>query len=75
MYNLYNSLSNVGQLAIGAITIGIIVDLLGDFRLGWQIGILFLILALIPGLALAKWREERGPPSEDDKPIIIDGEL
>jgi MFS family permease len=75
MYNLYNSLSNVGQIAIGAIAIGLLVEMLGDFRLGWQIGILFLFLALIPGLALTRWREARGPVGEGETSVIIDGEL
>lgn len=74
MYNLYNSLSNIGQLAIGAIAIGLLVDVLGDFRLGWQIGIFFLILALIPGFALAKWGPTEGR-AEDGQIVIIDGEL
>lgn len=73
MYNLYNSLSNLGQTAIGAILIAALVDALGDFRLGWQLAVVFLVLAIFPGFFLAKWRELRTSSNEQDI-VLIDGE-
>jgi hypothetical protein len=34
VYNLYNSLSNVGQIAIGSIAIAAFVTIVGDYRFG-----------------------------------------
>ncbi len=73
MYNLYNSLSNLGQTAIGALMIAVLVEALSDFRLGWQLAVVFLVVALIPGYLLARWHEERGPSSEEEI-TVIDGE-
>ena len=73
MYNLYNSLSNLGQTAIGALMIAALVEALSDFRLGWQLAVVFLVVALLPGYLLARWREERGPSSEEEL-TVIDGE-
>jgi MFS family permease len=52
MYNLYNSLSNIGQLAIGAIVIAFFVEIFSSYQIGWQLGWVFLLLALIPGYLL-----------------------
>jgi len=57
MYNLYNSLSNIGQIAIGAILIALLVVFVGDYRIGWQIACIFLFLALIPAYFLI-WRRK-----------------
>lgn len=45
-FNLYNSLSNIGQIAVGAVLIAILADSLG-FAAAWQICSVFLILAFI----------------------------
>ena len=50
MMNLYNSISNIGQLAVGAIIIAYVALLFGgNYIIGIQITILFFVLALIPG--------------------------
>ncbi len=68
MYNLYNSLSNIGQLAIGAIAIAYFVEILGSFALGWQLGWVFLLVALIPGYYLVTKYRPIG--AQDDDMII-----
>jgi MFS family permease len=69
MYNLYNSLSNVGQLAIGAIVIAFFVELFGgNYQLGWQLGWVFLFIALVPGYYLVTKYRPIG--AEDDSMII-----
>ncbi len=66
MYNFYNSLSNVGQIALGAIIIAAFVEFFGSFALGWQIAWVFLLLSLIPGYLLAtKYRSEVEGVSEE----------
>ncbi|MEM4735043.1 MAG: MFS transporter [Candidatus Thorarchaeota archaeon] len=64
MYNLYNSLSNVGQIAIGAIMIAYLVELVGSYQVGWQLGWVFLFLALIPGYVLVRKHAAVGTESE-----------
>ncbi len=60
MMNLYNSLSNLGQLAFGAIIIAALVSVFTviglpyPYALGWQIAILFLWIAFLPGWILIK---------------------
>ena len=50
MMNLYNSISNIGQLAVGAIIIAYVALLFGgNYIIGIQITIVFFILALLPG--------------------------
>ncbi|MCP4760528.1 MAG: MFS transporter [archaeon] len=60
MYNWYMSMSNIGQMAIGAITIGILAETLGlGFRVGVQITSVFLIIGLFVGyLAVKKLKIE-----------------
>ncbi len=54
MYNLYNSISNLGQVAIGAILIAMFVEAIGDYRIGWQLAWVFLLLSLVPGYLLVR---------------------
>jgi MFS family permease len=56
MMNLYNSLSNIGQLGIGAIIIAFMAIYVfgGNYIAGLQITIVFFILALIVGWYLIK---------------------
>jgi MFS family permease len=54
MYNLYNSISNLGQVAIGAILIAMFVEAVGDYRIGWQLAWMFLLLSLVPGYFLVR---------------------
>ena len=63
MMNLYNSISNIGQLAIGAIIIAYIALLFGgNYIIGIQITILFFMIALIPGWYLiTRYRQEKKP--------------
>ncbi len=60
MMNLYNSLSNIGQLGIGAIIIAFMAIYVfgGNYILGLQITILFFILALIASWYLIKKPKE-----------------
>ena len=45
-FNLYNSLSNIGQIAVGSVLIAIIANFVG-FKVAWQLSSVFLILALL----------------------------
>ena len=45
-FNLYNSLSNIGQIAVGAVLIAILADSFG-YKLAWQVCSVFLVLAFI----------------------------
>jgi len=60
MMNLYNSLSNIGQLGIGAIIIAFMAIYVfgGNYILGLQITIVFFILALIASWHLIKKPKE-----------------
>lgn len=53
MFNLYNSLSNIGQFAIGSITIALLIPVIG-LEEAWQLASLFLVLAIIPALVLIR---------------------
>jgi MFS family permease len=63
MMNLYNSLSNIGQLGLGAIIIAFMAIYVfgGNYILGLQITILFFILALTVGWYLIKKPKEEEP--------------
>ncbi|MCY3413139.1 MAG: MFS transporter [Candidatus Heimdallarchaeota archaeon] len=52
MFNLYNSLSNLGQFVIGGLIIAALVGPLG-YKLAWQMATVFLLLALIPAMIIA----------------------
>jgi hypothetical protein len=54
IFNLYNSLSNIGQIALGSILIAAFIEIVGDYRFGWQLDVLFLFATLILGLYLAR---------------------
>lgn len=69
MFNLYNSISNVGMLAIGAITIATFVEIFGSYQLGWQFGWVFLFIALIPGYILVTKYSPIGSSDDDRLPI------
>jgi hypothetical protein len=72
IYNLYNSLSNIGQIALGSILIAAFVEIVGDYRFGWQLDILFLFIALIPGLYLARILRDEAFTEEPDTMITPD---
>jgi MFS family permease len=61
MMNLYNSISNIGQLALGAIIIAYVALLFGgNYIIGIQITIAFFILALVPGWYLVtRYRQSK----------------
>ncbi len=70
VYNLYNSVSNIGQLAIGSLLIGALADYLigmgtGSYQQAWQLAILFLLLALLPGYYLVTRYEPVGQDEDD----------
>jgi MFS family permease len=72
IYNLYNSLSNLGQLAIGAIIIAAVGEYLSNWQLGWQLAILFLLTAMIPGLILARTLHDEAFMEEPEAMITPD---
>ncbi len=53
LYNWFMSLSNVGQVALGAVIIGIIADTAG-YKVAMQFVHIFLIVALIPAWFIVK---------------------
>ncbi|MFX0211742.1 MAG: MFS transporter [Candidatus Hodarchaeota archaeon] len=54
MYNLFNSISNIGQFALGSLLVAMLVELADDYKIGWQLCWLFLLLAMVPGYLLVK---------------------
>jgi MFS family permease len=58
IFNLYNSIANVGLIAIGAITIAAFEGFVGSYLLSWQLAWVFLIIALIPGYYLSRTQRE-----------------
>jgi MFS family permease len=54
IFNLYNSIANVGLIAIGAIAIAALEGFVGSYQIGWQLAWVFLIIALIPGYFLTR---------------------
>jgi MFS family permease len=68
MYNWYMSMSNIGQIALGAVIIGQLATLLGGYQYSMQTASVFLLLAVIPAVFLIKWlreKEKKQKPSEE----------
>lgn len=53
MFNLYNSISNIGQFALGSIIIFSLTQIL-DLKVSWQFTSIFLLIAIIPAILLLK---------------------
>jgi MFS family permease len=69
IFNLYNSIANVGLIAIGAVTIAAFEGLVGSYQVGWQLAWVFLIIALIPGYYLT--RTQLGDEDEiEEEPLV-----
>jgi len=60
IFNLYNSIANVGLLAIGALTIAAFEGYTGSYQVSWQLLWVFIIIALIPGYYLTRKKHEVG---------------
>ena len=58
IFNLYNSIANVGLIAIGALAIATFQSLVGSYQVGWQLAWVFLLIALIPGYYLTRNNQE-----------------
>jgi len=54
IFNLYNSVANLGMLAIGALTIAAFETIVGSYQISWQLCWVFLLIALIPGYYLTR---------------------
>ena len=54
IFNLYNSVANLGMLAIGALTIAVFETIVGSYQISWQLCWVFLLIALIPGYYLTR---------------------
>ncbi|MBN1329208.1 MAG: MFS transporter [Candidatus Heimdallarchaeota archaeon] len=55
MYNWYMSVSNIGQMALGAIIIAQLAAPLGGYQYSMQSASVFLLLAIIPAIFLIIW--------------------
>jgi MFS family permease len=58
IFNLYNSIANVGLIAIGALAIASFESFVGSYQVGWQLTWVFLLIALIPGYYLTRNSQE-----------------
>jgi MFS family permease len=58
IFNLYNSIANVGLIAIGALAIAAFEGYTGSYQVGWQLAWVFLLIALIPGYYLTRNKDE-----------------
>jgi len=58
IFNLYNSIANVGLIAIGALAIATFQSFVGSYQVGWQLVWVFLLIALIPGYYLTRNNQE-----------------
>ena len=59
LYNWYMSISNIGQITLGAIVIGQLAAPLGGFTYSMQAASVFLVIAIIPAIFLIKWLKQR----------------
>ncbi|MBN2231083.1 MAG: hypothetical protein JW779_15975 [Candidatus Thorarchaeota archaeon] len=69
MYNLYNSLSNLGQIAIGAIVIAALVQIFASYQIGWQFAWVFLLIALLIGNIIVTRYKPVGVDDDSDHPL------
>ncbi|MFW9769640.1 MAG: MFS transporter [Candidatus Thorarchaeota archaeon] len=58
IFNLYNSVANLGLIAIGALTIAAFETIVGSYQISWQLAWVFLLIALIPGYYLTRNTDE-----------------
>ncbi|MHA2025919.1 MAG: MFS transporter [Candidatus Thorarchaeota archaeon] len=58
IFNLYNSIANLGMIAIGALAIAAFETLVGSYQISWQLSWVFLLIALIPGYYLTRTTDE-----------------
>jgi MFS family permease len=54
IFNLYNSVANLGMIAIGALAIAAFESFVGSYQISWQLSWVFLLIALIPGYYLTR---------------------
>ncbi|MHA1943220.1 MAG: MFS transporter [Candidatus Thorarchaeota archaeon] len=54
IFNLYNSVANLGLIAIGALTIAVFESFVGSYQVGWQLAWVFILIAIIPGHYLTR---------------------
>ena len=73
MYNWYMSISNIGQITLGAIIIAQLADPLGGYQYSMQSASVFLLLALIPAFFLVRKLKQRS--LSEDKTQDEDFEL
>ena len=65
LYNWYMSVSNIGQITLGAILIAQMTKVVGSYRYSMQFASVFLVLALIPGFFLIRWlKRAKAKPGE-----------
>ncbi len=69
IYNLYNSLSNLGQIALGAIVIAALVQILQSYQYGWQISWVFLLISVYIGYILISRYKPVGVEDDTDYPL------
>jgi len=62
LYNWYNSMANIGQVALGVMMISFVQRLTGSFKFGMQIASVFILLTLIPGIPLIRrlFKKQKG---------------
>ena len=65
IFNLYNSIANVGLIAIGSLAIASFEGFVGSYQVGWQLAWVFLLIALIPGYYLSKSGRETMEDTEE----------
>ncbi len=69
IFNLYNSIANLGLIAIGAISIAAFESYVGSYQIAWQLAWVFLLIALIPGYYLTKTTQKNVETAEEIKVI------
>ena len=65
IFNLYNSIANVGLIAIGSLAIASFEGFVGSYQIGWQLAWVFLLITLIPGYYLSKSGRETVEDTEE----------
>ncbi len=65
IFNLYNSIANVGLIAIGALSIAAFEGFVGSYQVGWQLAWVFLLIALIPGYYLTRRVHETAEDADE----------
>ncbi len=65
MFSFYNSMANIGQIALGALIINALRESLGNYLIAMQAASIFILITLWPGFYLLKQLTSRNSKKEE----------